>query len=124
MAIPHSPTPGQVRILDLLVEGKTNAEIGATLYLTDKTVKNAVSGLLRNYGFTNRTQLALHWAGAAGPQTTRRTCRLDGCTQTAGDSIPVCGPHAYVITAAVARHHLLERVPETVEAAEPAEVAA
>lgn len=48
-----------------VAEGKSNAEIGATLYLSVPTVKTHVSRVLTKLGFNNRVQIALlvHDAG-------------------------------------------------------------
>ena len=46
-------------ILDLLAEGLTNREIGARLFLAEKTVKNYVSEVLRKLGLHRRTEAAV-----------------------------------------------------------------
>jgi DNA-binding NarL/FixJ family response regulator len=46
-------------ILELLAEGLTNREIGARLFLAEKTVKNYVSDLLRKLGLHRRTEAAV-----------------------------------------------------------------
>jgi two-component system response regulator DevR len=48
------------RILDLIAEGKTNRQIGAEMYLAEKTVKNYVSSLLAKMGFSRRTEAAVY----------------------------------------------------------------
>ena len=48
------------RILDLIAEGKTNRQIGAEMYLAEKTVKNYVSNLLAKMGFSRRTEAAVY----------------------------------------------------------------
>jgi two-component system, NarL family, response regulator DevR len=52
------------RILDLIAEGKTNRQIGAEMYLAEKTVKNYVSNLLAKMGFSRRTEAAVYAARA------------------------------------------------------------
>jgi DNA-binding NarL/FixJ family response regulator len=52
-------TDQQLRILALLAEGLTNREIGARLYLAEKTVKNHVTRILAKLGVQRRTQAAL-----------------------------------------------------------------
>lgn len=47
------------RILDLVAAGLTNKEIGAELYLAEKTVKNYISGLLAKLGVERRTEAAV-----------------------------------------------------------------
>lgn len=52
-------TPRQEEVLQLLLDGYTNKEIGRMLYLSEETVKNHVSSILRNFGVTTRTQAVL-----------------------------------------------------------------
>jgi len=52
-------TSQERRILDLIAEGKTNRQIGAEMYLAEKTVKNYVSNLLAKMGFSRRTEAAV-----------------------------------------------------------------
>ena len=49
-------------ILDLVAQGKTNREIGAQLYLSDKTVKHYVSNILSKLQLTRRSEAAAFWA--------------------------------------------------------------
>jgi len=53
-------SPQERRILDLIAEGKTNRQIGAEMYLAEKTVKNYVSNLLAKMGFSRRTEAAVY----------------------------------------------------------------
>jgi two-component system, NarL family, response regulator DevR len=46
-------------ILDLLAEGLTNREIGKRMALSEKTIKNYVSNILRKLGLQRRTQAAV-----------------------------------------------------------------
>lgn len=46
------------RILDLIGEGMTNRQIGESMHLAEKTVKNYVSSLLAKLGMERRTQAA------------------------------------------------------------------
>lgn len=46
------------RILELIGEGMTNRQIGDTMHLAEKTVKNYVSSLLAKLGMERRTQAA------------------------------------------------------------------
>jgi DNA-binding NarL/FixJ family response regulator len=48
----------ELAVLDLIAEGMTNREIGERLYLSEKTVKHAVSDLLSKLGFTRRVEAA------------------------------------------------------------------
>jgi len=52
-------TDQERRILDLIAEGKTNRQIGAELFLAEKTVKNYVSNLLSKLGMQRRTEAAV-----------------------------------------------------------------
>ena len=54
-----SLTERERQILDLIVEGLTNREIGARLFLAEKTVKNYVSALLMKLNIASRTQAAV-----------------------------------------------------------------
>jgi two-component system, NarL family, response regulator DevR len=57
-------------VLALLAEGLTNREIAARLFISEKTVRNHVSGVLRKLGFRHRTEAALFAAplrGELGP---------------------------------------------------------
>jgi two-component system response regulator DevR len=55
-------TEKQRRILELVAEGKTNHEIAETVALSEKTVKNGVSVVLRKLGMTRRSQIAAYMA--------------------------------------------------------------
>ena len=52
-------TTQERRILVLIGEGLTNRQIGARLFLAEKTVKNYVSALLAKLGMERRTQAAV-----------------------------------------------------------------
>ncbi len=54
-------TPQEHRIVELLAEGRTNREIGADMFLAEKTVKNYVSNVLAKLGMNQRTEAAV-WA--------------------------------------------------------------
>ncbi len=55
-------TPRERQILELISAGKTNREIGAQLYLAEKTVKNYVSNLLAKLGMAHRSEAAAYAA--------------------------------------------------------------
>ncbi|MFJ5678060.1 response regulator [Streptomyces sp. NPDC093097] len=58
-------------VLDLVGEGLTNRQIGARLYLSEKTVKNHISRLLAKLGVERRIQaavLATQHGPATGPR--------------------------------------------------------
>jgi len=58
----HVPvlTPRQEQILALIGEGMTNREIGARLGVTEKTIKNSVTGLLASLNVQRRSQAAVY----------------------------------------------------------------
>ncbi|MBO8142105.1 MAG: response regulator transcription factor [Firmicutes bacterium] len=53
-------TEREQEILRLIVDGRTNAEIARTLYISEKTVKNHITNLLRKLGLSDRTQAAVY----------------------------------------------------------------
>ena len=55
-------TSQERRILLLVAEGKTNREIAAEVFLSDKTVKNYVSSILSKLDLQRRTQAAAYMA--------------------------------------------------------------
>jgi DNA-binding NarL/FixJ family response regulator len=69
-----SLTDQEKRVFDLIGEGLTNRQIGETMFLAEKTVKNYVSGVLAKLGMQRRTQAA---ALAARLQESRRPRRYD-----------------------------------------------
>ncbi|MBO0713147.1 MAG: response regulator transcription factor [Acidimicrobiales bacterium] len=60
-----SLSPQERRILDLLAQGMTNRQIGAQMFLAEKTVKNYVSNLLAKLGMSRRTEAAVYAATLA-----------------------------------------------------------
>jgi len=52
-------TPGEVRVLRLIAEGKANKEIAARLSLSEETVKWQVRSILSKLSVTDRTQAAM-----------------------------------------------------------------
>ena len=56
-------TARERQVLDLISRGLTNRQIGESLDLAEKTVKNYVSGLLAKLGMARRTQAAVFGAG-------------------------------------------------------------
>jgi DNA-binding NarL/FixJ family response regulator len=53
-------SPQERRILDLIAEGLTNRQIAARLFLAEKTVKNYISSLLHELGFSRRTEAGVY----------------------------------------------------------------
>jgi DNA-binding NarL/FixJ family response regulator len=52
-------TPGEVRVLRLIAEGKANKEIAASLSTSDATVKGQVQSILSKLGAKDRTHAAM-----------------------------------------------------------------
>lgn len=55
----RSLTPQERRILVLVADGLTNRQIGAQLFLAEKTVKNYLTAILAKLGMERRTQAAV-----------------------------------------------------------------
>jgi two-component system, NarL family, response regulator DevR len=53
-------SPQERRILECIGEGLTNRQIGETLSLAEKTVKNYVTSVLAKLGMERRTQAAVY----------------------------------------------------------------
>ena len=51
-------TEREAEVLDLLVEGRTNRQIGDVLFISEKTVSVHVTNLLRKLGVESRTEAA------------------------------------------------------------------
>jgi DNA-binding NarL/FixJ family response regulator len=64
-------TPQEQKILLLVAEGKTNKEIAAEVFLSDKTVKNYVSSILAKLNLERRAQAAAYMARIRGPGSSR-----------------------------------------------------
>jgi DNA-binding NarL/FixJ family response regulator len=62
-------TTQEQKILLLVAEGKTNKEIAAEVYLSDKTVKNYVSSILSKLNLERRAQAAAYMARLRGTTT-------------------------------------------------------
>lgn len=53
-------TQREMDILEQIVNGLSNAEIGEELFISEKTVKNHITNILRKLGLTDRTQAAVY----------------------------------------------------------------
>ena len=90
----HSPdrladlTVGEHRVLAMLAEAKTNAEIAASLGLAEQTVKNLVSSLMAKAGFTSRSDAAVYMVRLQS--TTDGGSSVSG--EWPGDLGPLAGP--------------------------------
>jgi DNA-binding NarL/FixJ family response regulator len=58
----RSLSPQERRILQHIADGQTNRQIGETMSLAEKTVKNYVTAILGKLGFERRTQAAVYAA--------------------------------------------------------------
>ncbi len=64
---PAGLTARETEVLELLGSGATNAQIGAQLYISAKTVEHHVSRILAKLGARTRAEAAAVAAGAPGP---------------------------------------------------------
>ncbi|MBI5290155.1 MAG: response regulator transcription factor [Chloroflexi bacterium] len=55
----HQLTEREHAILELVADGKTNKEIGAVMFLTEKTVKHYMTNILQKLQVRNRVEAAL-----------------------------------------------------------------
>jgi DNA-binding NarL/FixJ family response regulator len=55
---PFGLTPRELQVLTLIAEGATNRQIGAALYMAEKTASVHVSRILTKLGVSSRTQAA------------------------------------------------------------------
>jgi DNA-binding NarL/FixJ family response regulator len=51
-------TPRELEVLHLVADGRSNKQIGAALYISDKTASVHVSNLMAKLGATSRTEAA------------------------------------------------------------------
>lgn len=56
-----SLTRREIEVLNIVSEGRTNAEVAARLWVSEPTIKFHLSNIFRKLGVTNRTEAA-HWA--------------------------------------------------------------
>ena len=65
-AVPGALTPAEERVAALVAEGKTNREVAAALFLSDRTVEGHLSRVFGKLGIRHRAELG---AALAGSQT-------------------------------------------------------
>ena len=63
-------SPQEERILDLIAEGRTNRQIGETIHLSEKTVKNYVSNILQKLEVARRAEAASYISRARASGST------------------------------------------------------
>ena len=70
-ATPGALTPAEERVANLVAEGKTNKEVAAALFLSDRTVEGHLARIFGKLGIRHRTELArtLQTQGIAAPNT-------------------------------------------------------
>jgi DNA-binding NarL/FixJ family response regulator len=54
--------PQEKNILELISQGRTNREIAEVLFLSEKTVRNNVSKIMKKINVSNRTEAAMFWS--------------------------------------------------------------
>ena len=69
----HGLAPREVEIMDLVIAGRSNAAIAATLYLSEKTVKNHLTRIFAKLGAHNRTEATAVLTGRTGAPGHRGT---------------------------------------------------
>ena len=57
-ATPGALTPAEDRVAALVAQGKSNREVAATLFLSDRTVEGHLSRVFGKLGIRHRTELA------------------------------------------------------------------
>jgi len=70
-ATPGALTPAEERVASLVAEGKTNKEVAAALYLSDRTVEGHLARIFGKLGIRQRTEIAgaLQTRGIASSNT-------------------------------------------------------
>ena len=66
------------QLLELVAEGLTNRQIGARLYLSEKTVKNYVSAMLQKLNMRTRTEAAVFATRLAARRQAETTPQRSG----------------------------------------------
>jgi DNA-binding NarL/FixJ family response regulator len=61
----HGITNRELKVLELLIEGKNTAEIAEAMAITDKSVRNYVSSLMSKTTYSSRGKMVAHFTGRA-----------------------------------------------------------
>ena len=61
-------SPRERQVAELVAAGQTNRQIGAQLFLSERTVENHVRSILDKLGFSSRTQVAAWFASHVAPE--------------------------------------------------------
>jgi DNA-binding CsgD family transcriptional regulator len=56
-------TAAEARVAELVADGRTNREVAAALYLTERTIESHLSRVYAKLGIRSRSELAAVWAG-------------------------------------------------------------
>lgn len=56
----------EAEVMDVIAKGKSNAEIAAELFVSEKTVKNHVNSIYTKLGVTSRAAAIARWMGTDG----------------------------------------------------------
>lgn len=75
-------TARQTEILTLLAQGRTNKQIAAELGISNFTVRDHVSSLLRLCGATNRTELAYRCSQTSPLSSGNHPLHASDCPET------------------------------------------
>jgi DNA-binding CsgD family transcriptional regulator len=78
----------EAEVHELVCENLTNAEIGARLYISERTVESHVSSLLRKLGASNRRELARHAPVASDRRSQDGPDAQTALSTTADDRMP------------------------------------
>ena len=60
-------TPRELEIAKLVAQGRTNAEIGAELWITENSVKQALKRMFRKLEVSSRAEMVAQLAFASNP---------------------------------------------------------
>ncbi len=70
-AAPGALTRREFQVAELVAQGRTNKQVAATLFLSEKTIEHHLSRAYAKLGVRSRTELTATWYGGAGDPLTR-----------------------------------------------------